>query len=234
MFALMRKDFIAGRFFLAIGLAVYVLYAATSYQKPFGYFILNIAAVILLVLAPLVVDDKYRTDTLICYLPRSRSKVVLARYVMALIALLAGLGLHYGLGAILSIRVEETGFRTLCGPQAVLVFYIVPVAFVSLYLPCFFRFGLGRGAFAFAILMIALAIFVTSPLLATDLLSANGGLVVTREMLQHPEMALVAVVDQVAMAVGKGSFYAAVFVGSVAFVSASLALSVRFFERRDF
>ena len=116
MYALIRKDFIAGRFFLVIGLAIYVLYAVTSYQKPLGYFILNIVAIIVLALAPMVIDDKYRTDTLVCYLPPSRSKVVLTRYLMALFALLSGLGLHYGLGAILNIHPGETGFWTLCAP----------------------------------------------------------------------------------------------------------------------
>jgi hypothetical protein len=234
MYALIRKDFIAGRFFLVIGLAIYVLYAVTSYQKPLGYFILNIVAIIMLVLAPMVIDDKYRTDTLVCYLPPSRSKVVLTRYLMALFALLSGLGLHYGLGAILSIHPEGTGFWMLCAPRAVLAFCIVPIAFVSLYFPCFFRFGLGRGAFAFTILTVAIAIFMTSPLLATDILSANGGFAWTREMMQQPELALVALIDHVAAAVGSGRFYAAVSLGSVALVTASVAFSIRFFERRDF
>ncbi len=234
MLALIRKDVIACRWFLVIGLAIYALYAVSAYQQPLGYFVLNIGAVILLVLTPIIVDEKYRIDTLVCYLPPSRSKVVMARYVMALIALLTGLGLHYGLGAILSIDFEETGFWTLCAPQAVLAFCIAPAAVVSLYLPCFFRFGLGRGAFAFTILIVALAIFMTSPLIATDLLSANGGFVVTPEMLQHPEMALVAFTNHVAAAAGSGRFYAAISIASGVLVTASVALSIRFLERRDF
>ena len=234
MFALIRKDLIACRLFLFIGLAIFALYAVTTYEQPLGYFIVNIGGIILLVLAPIVVDDKYRTDILVCYLPPSRCNVVFARYLMALIALLTGTGLHYGLGAILSIRSEETGFGTLCAPQGVLAFCIVPVVFVSLYFPCFFRFGLGRGAFAFTILIVVLTILMTSPFLATDLLSANGGFVLTREMIQHPEMALVALIDHVAAAVGSGRFYAVVSIGSVALVTASVAFSIRFFERRDF
>jgi hypothetical protein len=234
MFALIRKDLIACRLFLVFGLAIYALYAVSAYQQPLGYFMVNIGAIILLVMTPIVVDEKYRADTLVCYLPPSRSKVVLARYVMALIALLSGLGLHYGLGAILSIRFEETGFWTLCAPQAVLAFCIVPVALVSLYLPCFFRFGLGRGSFVFVALIAALTILVTSPLVTIDLLSANGGFVLRREMIQHPELALVALIDHVSEAVSSGRFCAVVSIGSVALVSASLALSIRFFQRRDF
>lgn len=231
MFALIRKDVIACRLFLVIGIAIYALHAVMSYQIPLGYFILNIGTTIALALGPIIIDEKYRIDTLVCYLPPSRSKIVLARYVIALLALFAGLGLHYGLGAILGIWSEEAGFGTLCAPQAVLTFCIVPVAFVSLFFPCFFRFGLGHGFLVFMVLIVALAIFMTSPLLSTDFLSIDGRFVVTREMLRHPEMALIA---HVAAEVGSGRFYAGVSIGSVALASASVAFSIRFFEQRDF
>jgi hypothetical protein len=234
MLALIRKDLIACRLFLIIGLVVYVLYALSAYQQPLIFFFMNIGVTILLFQMPIVVDDKYRIDTLVCYLPPSRRMVVLARFAIALIALLAGLGLHYGLGAILSFYFEEQGFWTLCAPQAVLAFCITPVALVSLYLPCFFRFGLGRGTFAFAILIAILTIFVTSPLHTASLLSDNGGFELTPEMLQHPEMAFVALIDHFAASVGSGLFYATVALSTVALVTASVVFSIRFFERRDF
>ena len=43
-----------------------------------------------------------------------------------------GLGTQCGLGATLSIRSYDTGFWTLYSPQAVLAYWIAPVAFVSL------------------------------------------------------------------------------------------------------
>jgi len=234
MIALIRKDLIGCRLFLFIGLAMYALWALSTFRQPLGYFLVNVVAVMAMVLTPVVVDDKYQIDTLVCYLPPSRRKVVLARYVMAVIALLTGLAVCYGLGAILSVRSEENRFWTLCAPQAVLVFCIVPVTFVSLYFPCLFRFGLGRGSFAFAVLAIALATLMTSPLLATDLLSPSGDFVLTREMVQKPETALVAFIYHVAATVGSGRFYAAVSIGSVVLVVASIAVSIRFLKRRDF
>ncbi len=80
----------------------------------------------------------------------------------------------------------------------------------------------------------ALAIFMSSPLVALDFLSANGGFVVTREPMQHPELAVVNLIDHVAAAVGRVRFYAGVSIGGVTLVSASVAFSIRFFERRDF
>ena len=234
MYALIRKDLIAGRLVLVIGLVMYILYAVTTYESPLGFFIVNIGATIMLVLAPIAIEEKYQTDTLVCHLPPSRGTVVLARYVMAWLALIVGLGLHYGLGALLSIHFMQTGFRTLCAPQAALVFCSVPVAIFSLYLPCFFRFGLGRGSFVFMVLIAVLAMFITSPFLATDMLSANGGFVLTPAMMQHPELALVALIDHVAVSVGEVRFYVTVSISAVALVSASLALSIRFFQRRDF
>lgn len=234
MRALIRKDLIACRLFLAIALGMYVLWALCTYHQPLGYFVLNIAAIMVLALMPIVVDDKYRMETLVCFLPPSRSKFVLARYLTALLALIAGLSVHYGLGAILSFGSQQSGFWTLCAPQAVLAFCTLPVAFISLYLPCYFRFGLGRGTFVFAVLIIVLATLMTSPLLANELLAADGGFVITRQMLQHPEQALIGFIDHVATAVGNGRFYASVSIGNVALVTGSVALSIRSFNRRDF
>lgn len=234
MFALIRKDLIACRLFLLIGLAVYVLYGMSAFQQPLIFFIMNIGVTILLVQLPIVVDDKYRMDTLVCYLPPSRSKVVLARYSIALIAVLTGLGLHYGLGAILSVYFEEQGFWALCEPQAVLAFCIVPVALVSLHLPCFFCFGFGRGTFVFVILIILLTIFMTSPFVVGGLLNDNDGFALTPEMLQHPELAFVALIDHVAGLVGSRRFYSTMTFGTVAFVVVSIFFSIRLFERRDF
>lgn len=38
MFALIRKDLIACRLFLVIGLVMYVLWAVSMYQQPLGFF----------------------------------------------------------------------------------------------------------------------------------------------------------------------------------------------------
>ena len=235
MFALIRKDLIACRLFLLFGLAIYALYAVSAYHQPLGYFVVNIGAIILFALAPIVVDDKYRIETLVCYLPPSRRQTVFARYAMALLALICGLSLQYGLGAALSVVwSEKTGFWTLCSPQAALVFCVLPIAFVSFYLPCYFRFGLGRGSFVFVVLTAVLVIFTTSPFLVTGVLSANGGFVLTHEMVQHPELAMFALVDHFAVSAGEGSFYGMLSIGSIALVAASLAFSIRFFDRRDF
>ncbi|MCP4512579.1 MAG: hypothetical protein GY826_39965, partial [Fuerstiella sp.] len=171
--------------------------------------------VIALVLMPIVVDDKYRADELMCYLPTARHQIVLARYVEAMIALFIGLAAHYGLGAILSNHIGEPGFRTLCSPQAVLVFCVVPVVFAALYLPCCFRLGLGRGSFVFAVISVILMTLITSPVFVTDVLSAGGGFVLTREMLQHPETVLVSLIDHVAAIVGKRRFFVTVSIGII-------------------
>jgi len=234
MFALIRKDLIACRLFLIIGLAIYVLYAMAAFQQPLIFFIMNIGATILLVLMPIVVDDKFRIDTLVCYLPPSRRTVVMARYVNALIALLGGLGLQYGFGAILSVYFEKQGFWTLCAPQAVFAFCIVPVALVSLYLPCFFRLGLGRGTFVFAILIAVLTILMSSPFFASGLLSGKGGFELTPELVQHPEMAFVALIDHIAASVGSARFYTITALSTVALVAVSVFVSIRFFQQRDF
>ena len=55
---------------------------------------LNIAMTVALVLVPVLIQDKYRIEDLVAYLPPARHKVVSARYVVAMLALIAGLTLQ--------------------------------------------------------------------------------------------------------------------------------------------
>ncbi len=233
MFALIRKDLIACRLFLVIAIAVYGLYAATAYPRPLIFFLMNIGAAVLLFMMPIVVDDKYRIDTLVCYLPPSRREVVLARYSIGMLAVLTGLALQYGFGAILSFCFEKTDYWAVCTPQTVFVFSIVPLVLFALYLPCYFRFELGRGTFAFAILMVALIFLATSPLLTANF-RWGAGFVLNRERLQNPGSLMVAFIDHTAASFGAVWFYATISISAIALMIISLVLSIRVLERRDF
>ncbi len=235
MLALIRKDFIAGRTILMIGSIVYLLFAVTAFTSDRGalqYFIVNIVATIALAVAPLLLDDKYDIDELVLLLPTSRRTIVQARYLMALLAVLGGLGFLYGCGWILSLGVEANGFAALCSPQALTVFCALPVVLVSLYLPCCYRFGLARGLFAFLVLMLSLSIILTGAAQAFGPI-AGDGFAMTREMALHPESVLIAFVDYLARPLGNGMFYLTVVVGCVVSMIASLVLSMRYFEHRE-
>jgi hypothetical protein len=234
MFALIRKDFIAGRFFLAGVLAIYLLYALSASRSPIGFFFLNIGVTMFLAVGPLILDEYHRIDTLVCFLPPSRGQVVLARYAMALCALILGLSLQYGLGAVFSRYLERTGFGTLCAPQLVLLFCLVPITCTALYLPCCFRFGLPRGSLVFLVLTIALVTLLTSPLVAIELFAADSGLQLTRQMMEYPEDALLSLVDHVAARFGQVRFYITVCLSGVTLVPISIALSVRSLRIREF
>jgi hypothetical protein len=233
MFALIRMDFIACRLILAIGMVVYVLYAATAYESVLSLFVLNIAVTIALILVPIIIQDKYRIENLVAFLPPARYKVVAARYVVAVLALGVGLALQYGLGAVLSVWLQRSGFRTLCALETIFVFCFVPLAFVSLFLPCWFRFGLGRGAFFFLALSTAIVVIASGPLLATGWLSSKGGFVMTREMTQYPEQGLLAFIRHIAATGGAGWFWTGIISSQVLLFAGSLALSIWFFEQRD-
>ncbi len=107
------------------------------------------------------------------------------------------------------------------------------MAFVFLFLPCWFRFGLGRGAFFFLVLTTAIVVLASGPLLATGWLSPNDGFVITAEMMQYPEQVLLASIRHVAETVGTGRFWTGIVLGQALLFAGSWALSIYFFERRD-
>lgn len=234
MLALIRKDFIAGRTILLLGCVVYALFAVTALSSdrgPLELFLAHVVATLALAVGPLLVDDIHDVDELVLRLPPSRSKVVRARYLMVLATLLGGAGSLAGLGWGLDLWFETGGFDALCTLQLVTVFCVPVVLLLSLFLPCCYRFGLGRGTFVFFVMMLALSIVVTVVMQIAGP-GLGEGFAVTPEMSTQPESALIAIVDHVAQPVGSGVFYGAVGLSCAGVALASLALSTRFFKCR--
>ena len=151
-------------------------------------------------------------------LPLRRTTVVLSRYLASVLACgVAGLA-WVSTGRILA-PVLDTGFA----PPAmwttfegILTFFLMSGLLLSLFLPLYFRFGLGRGALIF------MGLFVGSYVLA----SVSLGIII-------PGQALETVVGNLNGRVGSGWALVLVLGGLGAVVAGSSGLSARWFEKRD-
>ena len=130
MFRLILKDFYLMR--VAVGwIAVYLVFSLLWSSPPYG--IMTVLISVLFIRHSMVLDDKYRTDSLYCSLPLKRSTIVLSRYLSALVVILA-------VTAFILILSYLHGKDGMTNKTAFLILFYM-VLFFSVFFPFYFRFG---------------------------------------------------------------------------------------------
>ncbi len=121
------------------------------------FFIVGVALAVVLVVAVPGMEWMFDADRFVCSLPVSRATLVLGRYLSAFVAIALGLAVWMGSGALLS--------RNFAGADPNLsqwvsldgvAYCVILTLLVALFLPCYFRYGLGKGAAVFALSVMAL------------------------------------------------------------------------------
>jgi ABC-type transport system involved in multi-copper enzyme maturation permease subunit len=130
MFRLILKDFYLMRV-AARWLAVYLAFRLLWSSPPYGVVAIIIS--VLFIRHSMVLDDKYRTDSLYCSLPLKRSAIVFSRYLSALFVILAVTAFIF----ILSYLHGKDGMTYKAA--FLVLFYLV--LFFSVFFPFYFRFG---------------------------------------------------------------------------------------------
>jgi hypothetical protein len=225
--ALVRKDFKIIRRYLWIAIPVFLSYGAMfvvttrSFLLACGIF--SAAAAI----SPMWIETVMKSDLLLCSLPVSRTQIVVGRYVSCLVFILVGAAGTLLYGLLLDRLFDQASF----GANAHLPAFIslIGVTFVglSLFLPFFFRLGLGKGivAFALGVVSIVCAGIVTSVVIH---------LTETGVFRSYTPARLIEFLLRVAGTMGtRGGLIAAIVV-SVGVCVASFAISNRLYARRDF
>jgi ABC-type transport system involved in multi-copper enzyme maturation permease subunit len=98
----------------------------------------------LMAFGSLGIEETQGTEPTWCSLPVDRSQIVLARYSTTLLAILLGLGLSWAI---------HSGSLGLAAQS--LSFFMLTVT-ASLFLPCYFRLGIGKGIMVFAVIMLGI------------------------------------------------------------------------------
>jgi len=217
--ALMRKDVAAfisrDRFLIAL---VYLLGHPMTLPNEEAFFWLGISLACALALYVPTIEWHQETDRMLSSLPVRRATVVLSRYFSSVMAVgLAGLAwVSSGrlLAPLLDVSATSPGMWTTF--DGVLTFFLMAGLIVSLFLPLYFRFGLGRGATLFVGFSAVLYLFAS-----------------VRLVLVIPGDALRDRVTSLSAAVGPGWVLLLVLLGLGVVVAGSEQVSVRWFERRD-
>jgi hypothetical protein len=238
MLKLCAKDFVACRWWWLLVIAVFLLYWTFPFRSSLA---LMLGAVVLTsgwIAVALTLEDRYRTEAFYCSLPLRRSTIVLGRYVLAGILAPAG-------GILVFLYAHLLNSVTLFGPtkialapfltvEGVTTFVLFMAVLVSLYLPFYFRYGLGRGTLAFAAAVLVLAAGIAGlGRLAVALFNLRSPLF-TAEFLKDPGLGMLRTFAAVKETLSLPAFLAAVLALLMGAVLLSVTLSVRFYQKREF
>jgi hypothetical protein len=112
-------------------LAIYLVVVLFRTSTPYG--IMAVFLSVVFIRHSMVLDDKYKTDSLYCSLPLKRSTIVFSRYLSALLVILA-------VTAFIFILSFFHGKDIMTYKAAFLILFYL-VLFFSVFFPFYFRFG---------------------------------------------------------------------------------------------
>jgi hypothetical protein len=214
MYALLLKDLRMAGTFLWIIVPAFLLYGAQFLAVGDGYYLSSIVITAFLSVAITAVDWKYEMDRFICSLPVDRRRFVQERYLLAAGVTFAGylLTTAYALAVARLFPVRDQASE-LASWAGVGTFVVSVVLIFSVYYPCYFRWGLGRGFTIFALIVLALA-----------------GVV---RLIPGPLALLLGLTRTSGEAWCKAAMVGLMLIGVVHIVNLSLVLSIRSYRARD-
>lgn len=155
MLNLFLKDVKAGAIFLWAVVPLNIVAALQVSRSGAGFFWANVTCAALILVAVSMLEWKNEAEPFVHSLPVTRAMVVRARYVTA--AAIGGLSLLVAatVGAARGFGLATQGSpwpRWVSGDMA-LAFLLAFAVIAAVYLPCYFRWGFGKGNVAAALLL---------------------------------------------------------------------------------
>jgi ABC-2 type transport system permease protein len=238
MLKLCAKDFVVSRWLWLLVLAANILYFRFPSQQLLLSMVSGIGLVPFCVFVTLFLEDRYKTEVIYASLPLKRSTIVLARYVLVgfLAVASAAWTFVYGyfLNSVVKLRFIRIDLQSLFSIEGIAGYLIFMALLAALFFPFYFRHGLARGSFIFAIVFLTLAIFIVGfERLAANVLHLTGPLF-TAEFLKDPGLGIVRAIGGIKDSLGLVSFVGTVFVFMGGILLFSIRLSIRFYNCREF
>jgi hypothetical protein len=239
MLRILLKDARAAYVYWLPGLFLNILFTSTFIQVNLLYLLAGMFLAFLFVISVPILEDKHRLDLFLLSLPVKRSQVVGARYIGAGLTLIVSLAVLLSTAPLAAAVFEVGG----AGPGVLLTppgiaFFLLPLIFsLSLFLPLYFKLGLGRALWALAASCLVLAALAGVAVgLAARLAgkSASSIFPLDAEIGAVPFKPFLPLAAWLGESLGTPGFYALLLAVVAVIVTLSLRLSVRFYSKREF
>jgi hypothetical protein len=158
MLRLLVRDFRVVMWDLWLLAAIYALVCVSASRSAPAFFMAGVGLAAVLIVAVPALEWMFDADRFVCSLPVSRASLVLARYLSALAATAVGLAAWMA-SATLASRLghADADLARWVSVDGGLAYAIVVIGLTAIYLPCYFRYGLGKGAAVFSLCLMTLS-----------------------------------------------------------------------------
>jgi hypothetical protein len=238
MLKLCIKDFVASRWLWLLVITSDILCFTFSSQQNLLFMISGIGLVLVCVFITLFLEDRYKTEVFYASLPLKRSTIASARYVLVgLLAFVCGVWTFfygYFLNSVVKLRFFKIDLDSLYSVEGVAGNLFMTALLAALFFPFYFRHGLSRGSFVFAIVCLALgSLLIGIERLAADVFHLIRPLL-TSEFLKDPGLGIIGAIGGIKARLGVPLFVGALLILMAGMLLVSIRLSIRFYEKREF
>jgi hypothetical protein len=235
MLTLMRKDLrvVAGFGWLLAWLVApsYLVPVMTASRAGGMIFWVNVAFATAALVSVCLLDARSGADRFVHSLPVTRTDVVRARYgtAIALAVVVLGIGTAVGMARALATASPGAPWPRWFSADVGLAYLVVMAIVIAVYLPCYFRWGYGRGSVVAAVLLAGLVI-------AGDVIGRDAGLAsgLAPRPAALPRGIVVRTVVAMADVRGLAATGVIVLAGAAAILAVSAAAASRLSRRREF
>jgi hypothetical protein len=239
MLRLLNKDFKAAGLFWLAGLIITFSFALVYIQVNLLYVLGNILLTYLLTLVLPIIEDRYGLDPFFNSLPLNRAQVVKARYLSMALLVVAELILFVAVASGFGRLFQIPGMMiaTLIAPAGLLAYLLPLILLELLFLPLYFRYGLGKSIWALLASLFALAVLLAGALRVVVGLTGqplSEIFPVDPEILAVPYKPLLPLTGRLQAALGTAGLTVVGFLALTGLAWLSLRLSIRFYKRREF
>ena len=231
MLNLFLKDVKAGAIFLWAVVPLNVVAALQVSRSGAGFFWANVTCAALILVGVSTLEWKNDAGPFVHSLPVTRAMVVRARYLTAAAVGLLSLLVAATVGAARGFALEAQGapWPRWLAPDVALAFVLAFAVIAAIYLPCYYRWGFGKGNVA-AALVLAAGIIASSISAPAFTGKATVGAALVGVPPGRIPQGVAVLVDRLGLAAG-GAIVVALTAGLLA---ASAQLAARTYERREF
>ncbi len=237
MLKLCYKDYLASRWLWLSVAVLFVLYIIQPMGQTMIVMMIGALSIYAALSVSMIYEEQNRTEMLYASLPLDRRTVVRGRYLLSGLVLLGGAAVIFGSAALILSLVKNPAYDKALSPllsfDGVAGFLFAAVLLLSVYLPLYYRFGLGKGNIAYLGvlfgLLLALAgleriasgpLRIIPPFLAAD-------------FLKDPGKGTIGLIATVRGALGLPLFFVVIVATLGLLAAVSLRISIRLYRGKE-
>jgi hypothetical protein len=237
MLKLCYKDYLAGRWLWLTVAVLFILYIIQPMGQTTIIMTLGVLAVYAALSVSMIFEDQGRTETLYASLPLKRRTIVRGRYLLAGLIVVGGAAVVFGSAALtlalLKAPAYEKALLPVLSVDGMTGFLFVSAFLLAVFMPLYYRFGLGKGNVIYVGGLVAFLVIMTGlERLASRTLHLIGP-VFTADFLRDPARGLLGLIGSTREALGPTLFICCILGVLTVLVATSLRLSTSFYDKKE-